>query len=241
MITSINSYKKDINGLQLLVSPFSGYLYALWSDFKSDRIYWARSVDHGASWSARSVFPNAATPAHFLMKKQGLKGLNQAPSFPIARFNWPAGKISVVWHECNGKPFASCAGNRMHTDVYYASIGSSGATNKIRINDDVGFNDQFMPALDFSAAGDVLATFYDRRDDPNNVNYRLYRAWFNASGFPISGNQPVSAFSSTPMENVVQPRFIGDYHEAWMSTVDGEDTWYSCVFHPNVTADSKRT
>ena len=227
VITSINSYKKNINGLQFLVSPFTGYLYALWNDFNSDRIYWDRSVDHGISWSARSVFPNASTPAHFLMKKQGLQGLSQAPSFPIARFNWPAGKISVVWHECNGKPFVNCIGNGMHTDVYYASIGSNGATNKIRINDDFAFNDQFMPALDFNAAGNVLATFYDRRDDPDNVNYSLYRAWINSSGYPLSGNQSVSTFSSTPMANVAQPRFLGDYHETWMSTISGMDIWYS--------------
>jgi len=233
VISSANaqSSHKNTNGLQLLVSPYSGYIYAFWSDYVDDRIYWARSRDHGMTWSSRSVFPNSITPAHFLLNQQAINSIVRAPSFPIARFNWAANRISVVWHECSqsvtGKTVSPCSGSGVHTDVYYSYLDQYGGGGKILVNDDHGLSDQFMPALDFNASGNVLITFYDRRDDPSNVNYRLYRAWINSSGSPYTGNQAVSQFSSFPVSTGDIPPFLGDYHETWMSTYNGMDTWFS--------------
>ncbi len=228
VISSINKENHKINGLQLLVSPFSGYVYAFWSDYLDDHIYWSRSLNHGVAWTGRTIFPNLTTPSQHLMNMGKLKSIVRAPSLPIARFNWAAGRISVVWHECSKKPNPDCIGNGFQADAYYASLGSGGGTNKVRINDDFGLNDQFMPALDFNGSGDVLVTFYDRRDDPNNVDYRLYSASLNASGIPYSPNQVVSLFSSTPIPFLTgKLPFLGDYHETWMSQINGVDTWYS--------------
>ncbi len=230
-ITSLHPF--EINGLQLVVSPYSGYVYALWTDFSADRIYWAYSTNHGVSWTAPAVFPNTSTPAHYLVFRH-LKELDRAPSFPIARLNWAAGngsgRISVVWHECNTPPVGNkkdCDGNGQQTDVYYASLWLNGSTNKTMLNDDNGSNDQFMPALDFDANGNLLVTFYDRRDDINNVDYRLYRTRIDENGQALQSNAKVSNFASTPDDKWTRAKFIGDYHETWMTPVNGIDTWYS--------------
>ena len=239
-ITSHNS--PNINGLQLLVSPYSGYVYALWTDFTDDRIYLAFSSNHGTTWSAPVVFPNTNTPAHNLMFGN-LNHIFRAPSFPIARLNWAAGngsgRISVVWHECNTPPKDNhqyygikdlkkdCSFSYQHTDVYYASVWLNGSTNKVKINSST-VRDQFSPALDFDANGNILVTFYDRRDDPSNIDYRLYRARIDENGQPLQSNVAVSNFASTPQSGWGVPYFIGDYHETWMTPVNGIDTWYSC-------------
>lgn len=36
-------------------------------------------------------------------------------------------------------------------------------------------NDQFMPSVDFDSSGNGRVTFYDRREDPTNTAYKLYR------------------------------------------------------------------
>jgi len=165
--------------------------------------------------------------------------IGRAPTMPIARFNWAAnngrGRISVVWHECSSKPktdragdkFPDCMDPGQHTDVYYASVWLRGGnTNKVRVNDN-RIRDQFTPALDFDAKGNVLVTFYDRRDDRNNINYHLYKAWINQNGRPISRNRRVSSFASTPNSGWPRSNFIGDYHETWMIPLNSRDTWFS--------------
>ncbi len=233
VITSIHARNKDSIGLQLVVSPYTGHVYALWGDFADDRIYWARSTDHGEHWSERAVFPNRDTPAHFLMDRGGLNGIRRTISLPIARFNWPARRISVVWHECNvarsTKQFCRGQerGESLHTDIYYATLGIDGGSDKVRVNDDGGDADQFLPALDFDSAGNVLVTFLDRRDDPDNLAYRLYRAWIDADGSALAPNRAVAPFSSTPARGAPLPGFLGDYHETWMTPVNGVATWFS--------------
>ncbi|GAB4365639.1 MAG: hypothetical protein Kow0060_23090 [Methylohalobius crimeensis] len=115
-----------------------------------------------------------------------------------------------------------------HTDVYYAALTPSGDTPKTRIND-ATVRDQFFPALDFDTSGNLIVTFYDRRDDPLNVSYRLYRAYIDPDGnhLPPTQNQAVSPFFSTPQSNWSFPNFIGDYHESWSTVLNGVTIWFS--------------
>ncbi len=87
-----------------------------------------------------------------------------------------------------------------------------------------------MPALDFDANGNLLVTFYDRRDDTGtdpNVDYRLYRSRIDENGQALQSNLMVGNFASTPQLSWTRPEFIGDYHETWMTPVNGIDTWYA--------------
>jgi len=89
-------------------------------------------------------------------------------------------------------PDGGPAGQRgQHTDVYYASIWQNGNTNKVKVNDDNGHNDQFMPALDFDANGNLVVTFYDRRDDNHNIDYRLYRGRIDENGQSLQSKLPL--------------------------------------------------
>jgi len=203
-------------GVQLSSSPYSNIIYAFWTDFTDDRIKWARSLDQGVTWSGAANFSNAQN----LIGEGGLSGMRR-PSFPIIRYNWVNPRISVVWHECSQAPSGTgtsktCPGN---IDVYYAALNSSGAINKVRINDDTGTTDQFLPALDFDSTGNVMSTFYDRRN--GGTGYRLYRAYINDVGTALLANQDVSTVTHTTTD------FIGDYHEIWNTNINGISTWIS--------------
>ena len=83
-----------------------------------------------------------------------------------------------------------------------------------------------MPALDYDSAGNVTATFYDRRDDPNNLLFRTYGAHVNAWGSPIHGNFLVTGFQSNPTTLATVPGFIGDYHDVWSWTFNGTEQYF---------------
>lgn len=204
-----------------MVSTNQGYIYLLWTDFQSNSIRLSRSVTLGATWSVPETGATATTkmctgkPLRPGVPSGLLNGGVRAPSLPVARFNWVATKIGVVWHECDAQN---------HADVYFATKSLGGWSAKVRVNDNVEptATDQFTPALDFDGYGNYLVTFYDRRDDQNNDNYHLYAAKINSSGSPLSANYRLSDCPSTPYAHSyagigVWP-FLGDYHEAWFDT-----------------------
>ncbi len=236
----------NLNGVQLAVSPFTGFVYAFWSDYTADRIRWARSTNQGISWSGATNFSNARNlmTGYVSVLNNNCSQTNthqseclRAPSFPIIRFNWPSTAISVVWHECSQAPvpqsvnpfIRDCIGSGRHTDVYYARLSQFGASTKVRLNDVVA-RDQFSPALDFDTNGDLLVTFYDRRNDFANNRYRLYRTRINSFGQPLPSDptdQLVNPVGTSPNIAWSIPGFIGDYHEVWSDVLNGQITWFS--------------
>jgi hypothetical protein len=90
--------------------------------------------------------------------------------------------------------------------------------------------DQFSPALDFDTNGDLLVTFYDRRNDFANNRYRLYRTRINSFGQPLPSDptdQLVNPVGTSPNIAWSIPGFIGDYHEVWSDVLNGQITWFS--------------
>ena len=120
-----------------------------------------------------------------------------------------------------------------NTDVFYSyypctgvDCNDGGFRNRMVVSTNT-FNDQLMPAMDYDRYGDVLVSFYDRRDDLNNILYHEYVSKFHADGSDVQ-DQRVSATASDPSfdpppPNTVDPHFIGDYQDAWVWTyADGD-------------------
>ena len=92
----------------------------------------------------------------------------------------PAGTFFCAWED-------SRAGNR---DIYGAALDSLGVaiTPNLRINDDVGVNDQTAPRIATIGATGYLVVWSDGREAQGEI-YSSYR---NASGGPLSGNRKIS-------------------------------------------------
>ena len=210
-------------GVYLVVSPYSGKLFAFWTDFDANQIRWSMSSNQGFSWTPASVFANASDRFNKMVGQPTLNGSIRAPSLLAARYNWPAGEIDVVWHECNAQ--SSGHGCPTETDVFYARLvcinASNCVTTPVRIND-VTTGDQFMPALDFNAAGNLMVTFYDRRNDLANNRYQLFSAWINRFGQNLQPNEVASSFQSD-----LNAGFLGDYHETYSHTISGTEHFFS--------------
>jgi len=100
-----------INGAQVVISPYSGYVYVIWTDFLMNAIRMSTSNNYGLNWTVTE------TPANGNMLKpvDHINGPMKAGSIPMARFNWVANKVSIIWHEC-ATPFSSYCPD---TDVFY--------------------------------------------------------------------------------------------------------------------------
>lgn len=240
VVTATQNY---VNGVQVLVNKNNGQVYVLWTDLTANSIKMSTSQDFGVIWGQPETIPGTTGKIvypHYdvsnkelgFLKCSGSTNGLRAPSFPMARFNWVANKISVVWHEweqgslpnCNSLPPGSAGCN---TDIYYTARSSSGTwQNKVRINDNQQ-GDQFLPALDFDRSGNLVVTFYDRRDDGNNILYHEYMARIDSSGNPLQSNTRVSASQTDPRYYTQYPCFIGDYQDIWEQTISNTDKFFS--------------
>ncbi len=204
-----------INGAQVVVSPYSGNVYVIWTDFEINAIQMSTSYNYGLTWTV----PETPASGNMLKPADYINGPMKAGSIPMARFNWVANKVSIVWHECATTFSSYCP----DTDVYYMAKSPSGWQPKVTVND-VTTGDQFMPALDFDSTGNMIVTFYDRRDDWQNIGYHLYSARINSGGNRLEPNIRVSTFQSDPRKypyTVDGKYFIGDYQDVWSQDFGG--------------------
>lgn len=215
-----SSTSNAINGAQVLVNKNYGHVYVLWTDFTAKKIYMSTSTNYGQSWSAAEIV------AAGNMFKANINGGVKVGSLPMARFNWVANKICVVWTEHE-------SATSTKTDIYYTAKGATGGwQTKVLIND-VVTNDQFMPALDFDTTGNMAVTFYDRRDDINNKLYHLYMARINSNGQNLQPNARISTFQSNPAIYTQYQNFIGDYQDLWDQSSGGENYYSAWVGIPS--------
>jgi len=186
-----NSFDQDVvvasstnvlNVANVVVSSSSGYVYVNWVDFSANpqKLYLARSQYAGSlsgTWT-----PDSSGPTGYFFVNTGdyMNGNLRGMTVPMMRHNWPAGKLSLVWHE------KEASGSHL-ADVYYAAYTTSGWQSKVKISNESpncgsSHTDQFMPALDHDSNGDVLVTYYDRQNNCSNSEYRLYFTKITSSG-----------------------------------------------------------
>jgi hypothetical protein len=207
-----------INGAQVLVNPFFGNVYVTWADYGANpnAIMLSRSTDFAQTWSAPEI---GATGN--LNLDTTINGQVVVHTLPMARFNSVANNIAIVWDEFN--PATG-------TDVFYTSKSPAGWQGKVQLNSDGTSTDQFMPALDFDSTGNVTVTFYDRREDPGNLLFKLYGAHIRPDGTAIHPNFVVnSGFQSNPNDLPLfsgNTHFIGDYHDMWSWTFSGTEQYF---------------
>jgi len=196
----------NIEGPQILTSPYGDKVYVLWADYTLNAIRMSTSTSSLLVWTAGET---AATGSLVTPSTQYLNGGSgvRALTLPMARYNWVKNCVSVVWHE-----FESSSSNQ--TDIFYVAKTASGWQTKKRISPTT--NDQFMPGFDFDSLGRFMVTFYDRSQDPNNLLYR--ESWARTDYF---GNVLSSGVLAVPdsnpcyAANPCQKPFIGDYQDSW--------------------------
>ncbi|WP_072822412.1 CARDB domain-containing protein [Modicisalibacter ilicicola] len=78
-----------------------------------------------------------------------------------------------------------------------------------RVNDDDSGHDQFSPWIDVDENCKINVSFYDRRDDPDNLRFHLYFSHSTDSGASFSPNARMTTAPSTNAQFL--GGFIGDY------------------------------
>jgi hypothetical protein len=192
------------------------------------KIMVAKSTDGGLTWT-RTVVNNMCSPGPCRSAGTDAHETKNTPAFRVGTFPFggtsPDGNfVYATWGEYNsvngsassfdagtGRDFAVSDG-----DIKFARSTDGGATWEpaIRINDDATTNDQFFPAMAVQPEGGLIhVIWFDRRLDPDGINYDVFYATSSNNGRSFKSNIRVTTASSNPRGT----SFIGDYID-----IDGE-------------------
>lgn len=201
------------------------------------------SSDDGLSWSEPvevGAFANGPeTNDHGWPTLRGSAfRLVPVGSLAVDRSDGPfSGRVYVSW-------FDHSAGNG-ETMLAWSDDGMAWS-GPVRVNDDAGDADQFMPAVSVGPDGTVDVSWQDRRDDPENHLFHTYYAYSVDGGVTFSPNLRVSSAPSDERHSHHQNGmvFLGDYRDAdstrglatmvWVDTRDGKaDVRVASVARPS--------
>ncbi len=178
----------------------------------------SRSTDGGATWSppvaVESSLPSPgffdlrnADPQFGITPNRGMNGFTY-PAAAVA----PDGTLYVAWVDF---PLGSCVfftafDNPACTDadVRLSSSRDGGTTwsAPVRVSDDTGTSDQFLPWIATHPDGRLSLSWLDRRSDPSNISYDAFYT-NTLDGLNFLPNVRISTASSLLGVN----DFIGHY------------------------------
>lgn len=131
------------------------------------------------------------------------------PSLAVDRGTGPyAGSVYVTWFDhSKGEGETLLAASHDHGVTWGAPV---------RVNDDAGDHDQFMPAVSVGPDGTVDVSWYDRRDDPDNHVFHVYYAYSTDGGATFAPNLRVTDVPSDEQHSHHQNGmiFLGDYRDS---------------------------
>jgi uncharacterized repeat protein (TIGR01451 family) len=206
------------------VAP-DGDVYVAWMNYLGAGSYdrsldVVRSTDGGASFGSpvrivdfnRSYEPIATSHCG----RSALNGDVRYADFPGFDIT-PDGVLHIVY---TADPDA--VGSDDAADVYYVHSADDGVTwsAPLCLNDDGTTRDQFFPTVEASPNGVLVAYWYDRRADPANFEFEIYKTFSYDGGLTWSDNLLVSDVpSSVPQLNpnfdsVTRDCYMGDYNVA---------------------------
>ncbi len=191
-----------------------GALYVVWRESNTPGIRLSKSSDCGRSFGAdgvRNILVGQLNQYAIFSPECGrttLKGQIRASTFPAMAIDMNSGLVYVT--------YSSNPPGTDQSDVFLARSEDGGKTwsPAVRVNDDKSQSDQFFPALAVAGDGTVGVSFYDRRNDPNNLKIDVYLAVSTDGGKTFQSNKRLTEVSFSPEEPLALFRgcYMGDYN-----------------------------
>jgi hypothetical protein len=190
----------------------------------------SKSVDGGASWSQ----PKLVMSVHEVPSLCGCWDFGGIPNTTVVATNTPALGVDDSSGPYSGRLYATMfqwTGAYMQVQVIHSTNGGNTWSKPVPVAPPNETHDQFFPWLSISPTGLVGVSWFDRRNDPANVDYQAYAAISSNGGESFQPNVQLTTAFSNPDNNVIDDGlgfYAGntwdgpDYFiAAWMDTSDG--------------------
>jgi hypothetical protein len=186
----------------------------------------SKSTDGGNTWSPGQKVATVAMPHYWQLP-------NTNPGIDVD--NYP-----VIAADTSDGPYAgnlyvamyTWTGSYLRVQVIRSTDGGTTWLGPVHLAPKSDTHDQFFPAISVSPTGRVGASWLDRRNDPNDIDYQAFAAFSDDGGQHFGTNWQLTQEFSDP--NVNGTYWMGDYTgntwrddstfiAAWMDGSNGVD------------------
>jgi hypothetical protein len=191
-----------------------GELYVLYLDFASSGLRLSKSIDGGQTFGADGLDDtliarfNPIGTDNLNCGRRVLKGNIRTWEMPSLAINPVNGDVYVA--------YASNPPGPDQSDIYFSRSSDGGVTwsPPVRVNDDHTQNDQFFSFITVAPDGTIGISFYDRRNDPDNLKIDKYMAISRDGGRTFEPNIRLSSVSSPiPPVETYDGCYMADYDQ----------------------------
>jgi hypothetical protein len=186
-----------------------GELYVAWHDIDAGEVWIDTSLDGGLTFGTDVLVTTSAAGFKTLIPAQPDRGVGVMPTIDTDRSGGPRnGRIYLAYSDLG-------AGGAADFDVLVRSSSDGGATwtAPVVVHDDGGTNSQFLPWVDVDQqTGQVVAVWYDARNDANNKKVEVFLAVSDDGGASWEPNVVVSD-SPSDMSVDNPDRYLGNFLE----------------------------
>jgi hypothetical protein len=195
-----------------------------------ENVAFSRSDDGGVTWSGPRIVarvlevPNSCSCFPF----------RAIPNTTVSAPNTPALGVDNSDGPYSGRLYATMfqwTGTHMRVQVIHSTDGGNTWSKPVPVASASETHDQFFPWISVSPTGLVGVSWFDRRNDPANVDYQAYAAISSDGGESFQQNVQLTTASSNPDSNASDDGlgyYAGntwdgpDYFvAAWMDTSNG--------------------
>ena len=198
----------NMGNMPVPAAASDGTIYVCWIDYNvltggTGTIYLDVSSDGGLTW----------LPADILVSTINLPPLNLNGGTDLLA------KGAAVIDVSPGNPqevyivyAEQIVGSIDEGDIYFIKSTDGGVTWTIplRVNDDATSNDQVLPWMDVKPNGIIDIAWYDRRNDPADLNWDVFFAASIDGGNSFIPNQQVNSVAA-PSPNTPSGLWMGEY------------------------------
>lgn len=182
--------------------------------------YFSKSTDGGNTWSSPVAIAQANLapddcPRTFGCFYGGIPNtIERVSNIPVMDIDNSSGthhgNLYVV--------FYNWTGTFMKVEVATSTNGGSSWGTPVGVAPVSATHDQFFPWLTVSSGGIVGVTWLDRRDDPQNISYKMYFTYSTTGGTSFATNKALATTLSNPFNDGFGGEFMGDYTgNSWTS------------------------
>jgi hypothetical protein len=203
-LSAAGSVNAPPQGAMPSVAP-DGSVYVTWLDRSNGELHIRRSVDGGATFT--NPVAGAGALATITQIPGTLNGSIDANSFPSIAVS-PAGTLHLVCAQMDGTDTSN---------VFHSRSTDQGQSwSALHVVNDVTAGDQWMPSVAVASNGVVGVMYYDRRNDPANMNIDVYLSMSTDDGVTFAPAKPVTDASFPPEVNfdpIIRAGYMGDYNQ----------------------------
>ena len=206
--TILNGSQSNMGNMPVPAVASDGTIYVCWIDYNvqtggTGTIYLDVSSDGGLTW----------LPTDILVSTINLPPLNLnggtdvlakgAAVIDVSPFN--SQEIYIVYAE-------QVVGTPDEADIFFRKSTDGGSTWIVqRVNDDITTNDQVLPWMEVKPNGTIDIAWYDRRNDPADMNWDVFFTASIDGGNSFIPNQQVNAVAAPSPNTPVSGFWMGEY------------------------------